>query len=95
MAFQKTEAELNGFDEALVLTPDGHASEASAANLFIVRDGCCSRRRSATTSSRASRARAIIQLATDAGIPIEVRAIDRSELYVADEVFMCGTGVQV
>ena len=39
MAFQKSEAELNGFDEALVLTPDGHASEASAANLFVVRDG--------------------------------------------------------
>ena len=39
MALQKSEAELNGFDEALVLTPDGHASEASAANLFVVRDG--------------------------------------------------------
>ena len=39
MAFQKTEAELNGFDEALVLTADGHASEASAANMFVVRDG--------------------------------------------------------
>ena len=39
MAFQKSEAELNGFDEALVLTPDGHASEGSAANLFVVRDG--------------------------------------------------------
>ena len=39
MAFQKSEAELNGFDEALVLTPGGHASEASAANLFVVRDG--------------------------------------------------------
>ena len=39
MAFQKSEAELNGFDEALVMTPDGHASEASAANLFMVRDG--------------------------------------------------------
>jgi branched-chain amino acid aminotransferase len=39
MAFQKTEAELNGYDEALVLTADGTASEASAANFFIVRDG--------------------------------------------------------
>ena len=39
MAFQKSEAELNGFDEALVLTADGHVNEASAANLFIVRDG--------------------------------------------------------
>ena len=39
MAFQKSEAELNGFDEALVMTADGHASEGSAANLFVVRDG--------------------------------------------------------
>ena len=39
MAFQKSEAELNGFDEALVLTADGHVNEASAANMFVVRDG--------------------------------------------------------
>ena len=39
MAFQKSEAELNGFDEAIVLTADGHVNEASAANLFVVRDG--------------------------------------------------------
>ena len=39
MAFQKSEAELNGFDEALVLTADGHVNESSAANLFVVRDG--------------------------------------------------------
>jgi branched-chain amino acid aminotransferase len=39
MAFQKSEAELNGFDEAIVLTADGHVNEASAANLFMVRDG--------------------------------------------------------
>ena len=39
MAFQKTEAELNGFDEAVVLTGDGHVNEASAANVFVVRDG--------------------------------------------------------
>ena len=39
MAFQKSEAEINGFDEAVVLTADGHVNEASAANLFVVRDG--------------------------------------------------------
>ena len=39
MAFQKSEAELNGFDEAIVLTADGHVNEASAANVFVVRDG--------------------------------------------------------
>ncbi len=39
MAFQKSEAEMNGFDEAIVMTASGHVSEASAANLFVVRDG--------------------------------------------------------
>jgi branched-chain amino acid aminotransferase len=39
--------------------------------------------------------KAIMDLARDAGIPVEVRSIDRSELYVCDEVFLCGTGVQV
>ena len=95
MAFQKTEAELNGFDEALVLTPDGHASEASAANLFVVRDGLLLTPPISDDILEGVTRSAIIQLATDAGIPIEVRSIDRSELYVADEVFICGTGVQV
>jgi len=95
MAFQKSEAELNGFDEALVLTPDGHASEASAANLFVVRDGVLLTPPVSDDILEGVTRKAILRLATDAGIPIEIRSIDRSELYVADEVLICGTGVQV
>src|SRR4029077_19607550 len=95
MAFQKSEAELNGFDEALVLTPDGHASEASAANLFVVRDGALLTPPVSDDILEGVTRKAIVQLATDAGIPVEVRSIDRSELYVCDEVFLCGTGVQI
>ncbi len=95
MAFQKSEAELNGFDEALVLTPGGHASEASAANLFVVRDGVVLTPPVSDDILEGITRRAMIQLATDQGLPVEVRTIDRSELYVADEVFLCGTGVQV
>ena len=95
MAFQKSEAELNGFDEALVLTPDGHASEASAANLFVVRDGVLLTPPVSDDILEGVTRKAIVQLATDAGIPVEVRSIDRSELYVCDEVFLCGTGVQI
>jgi branched-chain amino acid aminotransferase len=95
MAFQKSEAELNGFDEALVMTPDGHASEASAANLFVVRDGVLLTPPVSDDILEGVTRKAIIRLATDAGIPVEVRSIDRSELYVCDEVFLCGTGVQV
>ena len=95
MAFQKSEAELNGFDEALVLTPDGHASEASAANLFVVRDGVLITPPVSDDILEGVTRKAILRLAVDAGIPTEVRSIDRSELYVADEVLICGTGVQV
>jgi branched-chain amino acid aminotransferase len=95
MAFQKSEAELNGFDEALVLTPSGHASEGSAANLFVVRGGTLLTPPVSDDILEGVTRKAILDLARDAGIPAEVRSIDRSELYVCDEVFLCGTGVQV
>ncbi len=95
MAFQKTEAELNGFDESLVLTPDGHASEASAANLFVVRDGILLTPPVSDDILEGVTRRAILELADVFGIPVEVRSIDRSEIYVADEMFLCGTGVQL
>jgi branched-chain amino acid aminotransferase len=95
MAFQKSEAELNGFDEALVMTPDGHASEASAANLFMVRDGVVITPPVSDDILEGVTRKAILTLATDLGIPTEVRSVDRSEMYVCDEVFLCGTGVQV
>src|SRR5947208_2146127 len=95
MAFQKSEAELNGFDESLVLTPDGHASEASAANLFMVRRGIVITPPVYDDILEGITRGAILELAAAEGIPTEIRSIDRSELYIADEVFLCGTGVQV
>jgi branched-chain amino acid aminotransferase len=95
MAFQKSEAEMNGFDEAIVLTPDGHASEASAANMFVVRDGVVLTPPVSDDILEGITRRAMIRLAKDEGLPVEIRSIDRSELYVADEVFLCGTGVQI
>ena len=95
-ALIKNEALLNGFDEAIVLNHDGHVSEGSAENLFLVRDG-----RLITTPLTANilegiTRRTIIELAeAEMGIPTVEREIDRSELYVADEAFFCGTGVQV
>jgi branched-chain amino acid aminotransferase len=95
MAFQKSEAELNGFDEALVMTPDGHASEGSAANLFVVRDGVLLTPPVSDDILEGVTRKAVLTLAKDLGIPTEVRSIDRSELYVCDEIFLVGTGVQV
>jgi branched-chain amino acid aminotransferase len=95
MAFQKSEAELNGFDEAIVLTSSGQASEASAANLFMVRNGTIITPPVYDDILEGITRNAILRLAADLGIPTEVRSIDRSELYIAQEVFLCGTGVQV
>ena len=88
-------AQADGYDEAIMLGMDGQVAEASSSNLFIVRGG-----RLITTPVTADilegiTRQAMFQLAADAGIPIEERPIDRTELYVADEVFLCGTGVQV
>jgi branched-chain amino acid aminotransferase len=79
MAFQKSEAELNGFDEALVLTADGVVITPPVSDDIL--EGVTRK--------------AIIGLAQDLGHPVEIRSIDRSELYICDEVFLCGTGVQV
>ena len=95
MAFQKSEAELNGFDEAIVLTASGHVNEASAANLFVVRDGVALTPPVSDDLLEGVTRKALMELLANEGIPVETRSIDRSELYVADEVFLCGTGVQV
>lgn len=95
MAFQKSEAELNGFDEAIVLTASGHVNEASAANLFVVRDGVALTPPVSDDLLEGVTRKALMELLANEGIPLETRSIDRSELYIADEVFLCGTGVQV
>jgi len=95
MAFQKSEAELNGYDEALVLTADGHASEASAANMFVVRDGVLYTPPVNDDILEGVTRLAMMELASTLGFKVEVRSIDRSEIYVADEMFLCGTGVQI
>ena len=95
MAFQKSEAELNGFDEAIVLTAGGHVNEASAANVFVVRDGVALTPPVSDDLLEGVTRKAILELLANEGIPTEVRSIDRSELYVADEMFLCGTGVQI
>ena len=95
MAFQKSEAELNGFDEAVVLTADGHVNEASAANLFVVRDGVALTPPVSDDLLEGVTRKALMEMLVNEGIPVVERSIDRSELYVADEVLLCGTGVQV
>ena len=91
----KTEAVKSGFDEALLLNSRGKVSEASGMNLFLVRDGVL-----ITPSvdqdilewiTRAS----VIELARAMGIEVLERPVDKSELFIADEVFLSGTAAKV
>ena len=95
MAFQKSEAELNGFDEAVVLTAGGHVNESSAANIFVIRDGVALTPPVSDDLLEGVTRKALMELMRNEGIETAERSIDRSELYVADEIFVCGTGVQV
>jgi branched-chain amino acid aminotransferase len=94
-AFSKTEANLNGFDEAIVLTADGHVSEGSAENLFMVRDGVLITPSVSEDILEGITRAGVFEIAKYLNIPVRERSIDRSELYIADEVFLCGTGAQV
>jgi len=91
----KDEAEEKGADEAIMLDVNGKVSEGTGCNLFIVRDGVLTTAPTTGDILEGITRRSILQIAADLGIPTEQRSIDRSELYLADEAFFCGTGVQV
>jgi branched-chain amino acid aminotransferase len=82
-------------DEAIFLTADGHVSEGGGANLFMVRDGALITPPVTADILEGITRDSILQLAAELGILVEERQIDRTELYVAEEVFFCGTGAQV
>jgi branched-chain amino acid aminotransferase len=85
----------DGYDEAFMLSVDGQLSEASSSNFFMVRDGMLITTPVTSDILEGVTRRAVLQLATDLGIPSDVRQIDRTELYVADEIFLAGTGAQI
>ncbi len=92
----KSDALLSGFNEAILLNQDGHVSEATAANFMMVRDGRLITPPITSNLLEGVVRRSLIELARDRlGIVVEEREIDRSELYMADEAFFCGTGVQM
>jgi branched-chain amino acid aminotransferase len=89
------DAHAAGYNEALLLTADGHVAEASSANLFLVRDGVLSTPPLTDDVLPGITRQAVITLALDAGYLVEERKIDRTELYLADELFLTGTGAQL
>jgi branched-chain amino acid aminotransferase len=82
-------------DEAIFLTADGHVSEGGGSNLFMVRDGALITPPVTDDILEGITRESILQIAAELGILVQERQIDRTELYVADEVFFCGTGAQV
>jgi branched-chain amino acid aminotransferase len=86
---------LNGYDEALVLTEDGHVSEGSAENIFVVRDGVVLTPPVTDDILEGITRAGIMEICAELGLRVVERSIDRSEIYVADEAFFCGTGAQI
>ena len=95
-ALAKTEAWENGYDEAILLAQDGHVSEGSGENIFIISDGKLVTPSSSDNILKGITRDTIIKLAkSEFGIDTIERPIDRSELYIADECFMTGTAANV
>ena len=95
-AFAKTDAQRAGFDEVLVLNQDGHISEGSAANFFLLRNGVWATPPITDNVLEGIVRRTIMHLMReDLGMEVVERPIDRTEVYLADEAFLCGTGVQI
>ncbi|MDQ3779317.1 MAG: branched-chain amino acid transaminase [Chloroflexota bacterium] len=94
-ALAKDEAEEKGADEAILLDSAGHVAEGSGCNLFLVRDGVLITAPITGDILEGITRRTLLEFAADEGIPSEQRSVDRSELYLADEAFFCGTGVQI
>ncbi|WP_094561215.1 branched-chain amino acid transaminase [Synechococcus sp. 8F6] len=91
----KTEAVKSGFDEALLLNSRGKVSEASGMNLFIVRDGVLITPGVDQDILEGITRASVLELAKSMGIPTLERPVDKSELFIADEVFLSGTAAKV
>ncbi len=91
----KDEAAESGYDDAIMLNRDGKVAEASGANLFIVRNGALVTAPITADILEGITRRSLVEFARESGVTVEERQIDRSELYISEEVFLCGTGVQI
>jgi branched-chain amino acid aminotransferase len=95
-ALIKTDAVQAGFDEALVLDSNGHISEGSAMNIFMLRDGVLITPPVTDNILEGITRRTLIELArSELEIPVVERSIDRTEVFIAEELFMTGTAAEV
>lgn len=94
-ALAKTEAVESGFDEAILLNHQGKVSEASGMNVFLVRNGQLITPSVDQDILEGITRDSILTLARDLGIPTIERPVDKTELLIADEVFLCGTAAKI
>lgn len=95
-AFMKTDAVRAGFDEAIALNADGHVAEGTTMNIFMFRNGVmCTPPVTDNVLEGITRRTVIQLLREELGVEVRERPIDRTELYLADEMFFCGTGAQI
>lgn len=95
-ALIKTDAALSGFDDALVLNQDGHVSEGSAMNVFMLRDGVLVTPPVTDNVLEGITRRSVMHIAGKIlNLPVQERAIDRTELFICEEVFLTGTAAQI
>jgi branched-chain amino acid aminotransferase len=90
----KTLALRSGYDEAVILDPNGFVAECTGENLFMVRKGVLYTPPLAAVLEGLTRD-AVIQLAADQGVPTQEAQITRDQLYIADEVFITGTAAEI
>ncbi|MDJ0635178.1 MAG: branched-chain amino acid transaminase [Xenococcaceae cyanobacterium MO_188.B29] len=91
----KTEAVSSGFDEAILLNSQGKVCEASGMNIFIVRDGKLITPGFDQDILEGITRDSILTIAQDLGIPTIERPVDKTELLIADEVFLSGTAAKI
>lgn len=94
-ALLKNEALLNGYDEAIATDGHGHVTEGSVMNLFLVRDGVLITPDASTDILEGITRDSLLKLAGSLQMKHVERQVDRSELYIADEVFFCGSSASI
>jgi branched-chain amino acid aminotransferase len=90
----KTLAHRDGYDEAIMIDPDGYVAECSGMNIFIVRDQVIYTPPRATILEGITRD-SVLTIANDLGYEVIEQTLVRDQLYIADEVFVCGTAAEV
>jgi branched-chain amino acid aminotransferase len=94
-SLMKNEAILNGYDDAIALDGQGQVTEGTVANVFIIRNGVLITPYVGADLLEGITRNSVMAIARGLGIPVEERAVDRTELYIADEAFLSGSSARI